>query len=209
MARIPEAWPLLLDREQLSAFLNIPGDVIEKILDVAPLDLGNGVIRWNRTQVEEWAQSLKPKIEKVTKNEKERQRRKLKKDKETAYAIYSRERMHRSFIKQSIRRIDKLKAGTSKDDELVGNVNFVIQYLFRAADLYCVCGERDAPLFERLEREVAEMTDKVAEYRSDKRPMRIRAQALVQVAKECLPDLDLLSSSLAELRAPRRSRARR
>lgn len=195
MARIPEAWPLLLDREQLCAFINVPSETVERILDVAPLDLGGGILRWNRIQIEEWAQSLKPRIQKTTKNEKQKQRRKIQRQKLLLHSIESQQRMHRSFINQIIRRIDKYKSGLSKDDNLAHDVNYIAQYLFRAADLYCVCGERDAPLFERLEREVAEMTGRIAEHERDERPAQVRARALVHAAKEHIPDLNLLSSS--------------
>lgn len=57
----PASWPLLLTKEQLSAYLTLSWSTISKICTVAPVDLGASVIRYNRFQIDEWVASLPPK----------------------------------------------------------------------------------------------------------------------------------------------------
>ena len=60
---IPEAWPLLLTREQLCAYLGgLSWATLTKVLTVAPLDLGANVLRYSRPQVDAWAASLPPRL---------------------------------------------------------------------------------------------------------------------------------------------------
>lgn len=58
---LPASWPLLLTKEQLSAYLALSWSTISKICTVAPLDVGASVIRYNRLQIDEWVASLPPK----------------------------------------------------------------------------------------------------------------------------------------------------
>ena len=58
---LPASWPLLLTKEQLSAYLAMSWSTISKICTVAPLDVGASVIRYNRLQIDEWVASLPPK----------------------------------------------------------------------------------------------------------------------------------------------------
>ena len=58
---LPSAWPLLLSKEQLSAYLALSWSTISKICTVAPLDVGASVVRYNRLQIDEWVASLPPK----------------------------------------------------------------------------------------------------------------------------------------------------
>ena len=57
----PASWPLLLTKEQLSAYLALSWSTISKICMVAPVDVGASVIRYNRLQIDEWVASLPPK----------------------------------------------------------------------------------------------------------------------------------------------------
>lgn len=57
----PVFWPLLLTKEQLSAYLALSWSTISKICTVAPVDVGASVIRYNRFQIDEWVASLPPK----------------------------------------------------------------------------------------------------------------------------------------------------
>lgn len=56
----PMFWPLLLTKEQLSAYLALSWSTISKICTVAPVDVGATVIRYNRFQIDEWVASLPP-----------------------------------------------------------------------------------------------------------------------------------------------------
>lgn len=58
---LPASWPLLLTKEQLSAYLAMSWSTISKICTVPPLDVGASVIRYNRLQIDEWVASLPPK----------------------------------------------------------------------------------------------------------------------------------------------------
>lgn len=63
---IPQAWPLLLTREQLCAYLGgLSWGTLSKILPVAPLDLGANVLRYSRPQIDTWAASLPPRLPKA------------------------------------------------------------------------------------------------------------------------------------------------
>lgn len=66
---IPEAWPQLLSREQLCAYLGgLSWDTVKKILPVAPLDLGANVLRYSRPEIDAWVGSLRPREPKVLKD---------------------------------------------------------------------------------------------------------------------------------------------
>lgn len=58
---IPEAWPQLLTKDQLCAYLGgLSWDTVKKILPVAPLDLGANVLRYNRAQIDAWIARCPP-----------------------------------------------------------------------------------------------------------------------------------------------------
>jgi predicted DNA-binding transcriptional regulator AlpA len=57
-SRIPEAWPLLLCREQLAAYLGMSAETIRRICPVAPLDLGVNLVRWRRPDIDAWVAGL-------------------------------------------------------------------------------------------------------------------------------------------------------
>lgn len=62
---IPPAWPLLLTREQLCAYLGgLSWGTLSKVLPVAPLDLGANVLRYSRPQIDAWAAGLPPRLPK-------------------------------------------------------------------------------------------------------------------------------------------------
>ena len=67
---VPQAWPLLLTREQLCAYLGgLSWGTLTKILPVAPLDLGANVLRYSRPQVDAWAATLPPRLPKALRQE--------------------------------------------------------------------------------------------------------------------------------------------
>lgn len=55
---IPAAWPLLLNKEQLCAYLGVCERTLSKICPVAPLDLGANVVRYDRRQIDAWVERL-------------------------------------------------------------------------------------------------------------------------------------------------------
>jgi hypothetical protein len=55
---IPTAWPLLLSKEQLCAYLALSWSTISKICTVAPIDVGVSVVRYSRVQIDEWVAGL-------------------------------------------------------------------------------------------------------------------------------------------------------
>jgi hypothetical protein len=65
---IPDAWPILLGREQLSAFLAISPDTVARICPVAPVDLGVRLLRWRRADIEAWVSGmpLRPRLGDLT-----------------------------------------------------------------------------------------------------------------------------------------------
>lgn len=53
------AWPALMCRETFRAYLDDLGDAtLKAICPVAPVDLGNSVIRYRRSDVDRWIESL-------------------------------------------------------------------------------------------------------------------------------------------------------
>lgn len=62
-AEIPQAWPLLLTRQQLRAYLGgICDATLRKICPVAPVDLGANVVRYRRDQIDAWSNTLRPRL---------------------------------------------------------------------------------------------------------------------------------------------------
>lgn len=57
-ARIPEAWPVLLSKTQLAAYLGISSATIARICPVPPLLMSARVLRWRRTDVDLWIGGL-------------------------------------------------------------------------------------------------------------------------------------------------------
>ncbi|MNS19675.1 hypothetical protein D3C72_513980 [compost metagenome] len=55
---VPAAWPLLLTKEQMSAYLALSWSTIAKVCTVVPVDIGANVIRYNRLEVDEWVAGL-------------------------------------------------------------------------------------------------------------------------------------------------------
>jgi predicted DNA-binding transcriptional regulator AlpA len=55
---IPEAWPLLMSRQQVCAFLGMSADTLKQVLPVPALALGAKLLRWRRTDIDEWAAGL-------------------------------------------------------------------------------------------------------------------------------------------------------
>jgi len=55
---VPEAWPALLSREQLRAYLGgICDATLRKICPVAPIDLGANVLRYRKADVDRWLEA--------------------------------------------------------------------------------------------------------------------------------------------------------
>lgn len=59
---VPEAWPLLLSKEQLCAYIGVSTATLARICPVRPLDLGANVVRYHRAQIEEWVGTLPPRL---------------------------------------------------------------------------------------------------------------------------------------------------
>lgn len=60
-ASVPEAWPILLTREQLCAYLGGLSDVtLRKVCPVPAVDLGANVLRYHRAHVDAWVDGLGP-----------------------------------------------------------------------------------------------------------------------------------------------------
>lgn len=58
-AGVPEAWPALLTREQLCAYLGGMSDpTVRKVCPVAAVDLGANVLRYRRSEIDEWLERL-------------------------------------------------------------------------------------------------------------------------------------------------------
>lgn len=54
-AGVPEAWPGLMNREQLRAYLGgICDATLRKVCPVAPIDLGANVLRYRKADVDRW-----------------------------------------------------------------------------------------------------------------------------------------------------------
>lgn len=63
---IPEAWPLLLTREQLCAYLGgLSWETVKKVLTVAPVDLGANVLRYRRPEIDAWVDTRPARGERV------------------------------------------------------------------------------------------------------------------------------------------------
>lgn len=62
-AGVPEAWPALLSREQLRAYLGgICDATLRKICPVAALDLGANVLRYRRAEIDAWLQGCRHRL---------------------------------------------------------------------------------------------------------------------------------------------------
>ena len=51
-------WPILLDREQLSAYVGVSADTLGRICPVAPVSLGVKLLRWRRPDIDSWIMGL-------------------------------------------------------------------------------------------------------------------------------------------------------
>lgn len=59
VSSIPDAWPALLTREQLCAYLGGMADpTVRKICPVAAVDLGANVLRYRRSEIDAWLGTL-------------------------------------------------------------------------------------------------------------------------------------------------------
>lgn len=52
-----QRWPLMLTKDQVCEYLGVSWKTLAGILTVSPVDLGASVVRYNRTQIDEWAQA--------------------------------------------------------------------------------------------------------------------------------------------------------
>lgn len=57
-ATTPMAWPSLLTKEQLARYLEMSWSTIIKVCPVAPIDVGANLIRYSRSQIDEWVSTL-------------------------------------------------------------------------------------------------------------------------------------------------------
>ncbi len=57
---MPQAWPALLSRKQLTFYVGLSRSSIAKVCPVAPVDIGLSVVRFNRRQIDNWLSTLPP-----------------------------------------------------------------------------------------------------------------------------------------------------
>lgn len=55
---IPEAWPALLTREQVCAYLGMSPESFATACAVAPVVLGVKLLRWRRADIDDWVAGL-------------------------------------------------------------------------------------------------------------------------------------------------------
>jgi hypothetical protein len=55
---IPDAWPALLSQDVLSAYAGMSKETLGGILTVRPLDLGARCVRYRRTDIDAWLETL-------------------------------------------------------------------------------------------------------------------------------------------------------
>lgn len=61
---IPEAWPRLLSRDQLCAYVGLGWATLSRVLTVSPRDLGANVLLYDRLEVDGWVDSLPARLPK-------------------------------------------------------------------------------------------------------------------------------------------------
>ncbi len=59
---VPQAWPALLSKDQLCAYIGVSGGTLVRVCPVRPLDLGANVVRYSREQVDAWLATLPPRM---------------------------------------------------------------------------------------------------------------------------------------------------
>lgn len=59
---IPEAWPKLLSRDQVCAYIGVSAETLAKVCPIAPVNLGANLIRYHRDQVDAWIDTLPPRL---------------------------------------------------------------------------------------------------------------------------------------------------
>lgn len=59
---VPEAWPLLLSRDQLCAYLGCSASTLATICPVHPRDMGANLVRYYRPDIDAWAARLPPRL---------------------------------------------------------------------------------------------------------------------------------------------------
>lgn len=55
---IPDSWPALLSRDQLSAYVGISAETLAGILTVSPVDLGVNLLRYRKDDIDRWIEAL-------------------------------------------------------------------------------------------------------------------------------------------------------
>ena len=58
LGRIPEAWPLLLTRELVCAYVCMSADTMKRICPVQPIALGAKLLRWRKADIDDWIAGL-------------------------------------------------------------------------------------------------------------------------------------------------------
>lgn len=64
---VPEAWPLLMSRDQACAYVGCSPDTLVKVCTVQPRDMGASLIRYYRLDLDAWAASLPPRLSSLQK----------------------------------------------------------------------------------------------------------------------------------------------
>lgn len=53
-------WPRLMRRSRAAAYCSFSVPSFVRVCPVKPIDLGNGLLRWDRLEIDEWIDSLRP-----------------------------------------------------------------------------------------------------------------------------------------------------
>jgi hypothetical protein len=64
---IPDAWPALMTRDMVAAYTMMSMSTLLKVCPVAPVDLGAGIVRYRRDDLDAWIKTLLPRLPKYAK----------------------------------------------------------------------------------------------------------------------------------------------
>jgi predicted DNA-binding transcriptional regulator AlpA len=58
VGRIPEAWPLLLTRDQVCVYVGMSVDTFKRVCPVPAIALGAKLLRWRKPDIDDWVAGL-------------------------------------------------------------------------------------------------------------------------------------------------------
>jgi hypothetical protein len=62
---IPDAWPALMTRDMVAAYTMMSVSTLLKVCPVAPVDLGAGIVRYRRDDLDVWIRTLPLRLPRV------------------------------------------------------------------------------------------------------------------------------------------------